>query len=266
MLYFSFKTNNYCNLHCEYCSNMCDVPINPKNENIFRRERLELSLDDMVLFCERFKGVEEKTLNRLIGAEPTAMPIDKLEEMIECLYTYKRRIALTTNGFNFLGLSENTINKIDRIIFADHVINHELVDECKQYLKPFYKGKIGVVRVDVHYDLEAARHHPMNKGKMCNFMMENPVLWGSTIYPCCALPFVMVFNNNTLIRDELVKAGWTINNEDVVNIFRNWRETLPKYVIDQCKNYCWQPNYTAGGGGTRITLKPHDVIKKMIKT
>lgn len=264
-IHFVIKTSNYCNLHCEHCSVMCDVPLNPKNKNIFRRERWELSLDDLALFCERFKGVGEKAKHCITGGELTVLPVEKIEQIIDILSSYNRRIEVLTNGFNLMGISKATINKVYSIILGDHGINHKLIEECKKYLESFYKGQIHVVASSVHYNLEVSRRHPSNKGKPCRFMMRNPALWGSTIYPCCAIPYVMVFNNNTLMRDELVKAGWTINNEDVVNTLRNWRETLPKYVLDQCENNCWQPNYTAGTRGVQITLKPHDVIKKKIK-
>lgn len=263
-IYWEITTNNYCNLHCEHCSNMCDIPLNSQNKNIFRRVKWEISLDDLALFCERFKGVGENNFHIFVGGETTAMPIEKIDEMIDCLYVYKRRIALITNGFNFLGLSKKTINKIDMIILGDHGINHKLIAECKNYVRSFYQGKIKMRSPAPHYNLEIARHHPINRGKQCNFMMRNPTLWGSTLYPCCAIPFVMVFNNNTLIRDELVKAGWTIHNKDVLNTLRNWRETLPKYVKGQCLNNCWRPQVNVGQGGTTITLKKNDVIKKAV--
>lgn len=263
-IYFVIEASNYCNLHCEYCSNMCDVPLNPKNKNIFRRRKWDISIDDLVLFCERFKGIGENNLHCITGGEITVIPVEKIEQIIDVLSSYKRIIKILTNGFNLMGISKETINKVDTIDLGDHGINHKLIDECKKHLRSFYKGSFGVVSSEVHYDLEAARHHPINKVKQCNFMMRTLSLYGSTIYPCCAIPYVMVFNNNTLIRDELVKAGWTINNENIINTLRNWRETLPKYVIDQCKNNCWHPNY-AIGGKTKITLKPNDIIKKEIK-
>ena len=72
----------------------------------------------------------------------------------------------------------------------------------------------------------------------------------------------MLKNNNTEIKDELFKAGWTIHNPKLVNTLRNWRETIPDYVIDQCENNCWRPHLDVGQGTTRITLKKNDVIKK----
>ena len=57
--HFSIKVTNFCNLHCEHCTNLTYIPINPNSEYIHRRKLYQLSVDDLVLLCERFKGIGE---------------------------------------------------------------------------------------------------------------------------------------------------------------------------------------------------------------
>jgi len=115
-----------------------------------------------------------------------------------------------------------------------------------------------------HFELTVAMRHPMNKGKRCDLWMRNLSLVDSVIHPCCNTPWIMLKNNNnTLMRDELVKVGWTIYNDELINTLRNWRETIPEYVVDQCENNCFKPHIDVGQGATRIALKKYDVIKKL---
>lgn len=258
--FFAVATNNYCNLHCEHCGANCDVPLNPRNENIFRREKWELSIEDLVTFCERFKGIGESDFHNLQSAEVTMMPLQKLEEIIEVLDSYNRAIEIQTNGFNLMGIDKQIINKIGQISLDDHGINSKHITDCRNYLKPFYTGKIISLVVRNHWELTAAMRHPSNKGKKCDCWMRNPAFIDSVLYPCCVAPFLMQKNNDTVMREEMIKAGWSIYNEDIAEIMRNWRSTIPQYVIDQCETNCWFPNIDVGQGETKITLKKNDVI------
>lgn len=261
-IHFVIKTNNYCNLHCEHCTNNCDVPLSPDNENIFRRWKWELSVEDLVLFCEQFKGIGELEYHHLTGAETTMMHPEKVREFVEILVSYSRCVSLATNGFNLAGMGIDSVNKIARIILADHGTNHEHIEFCVQYLRDFYEGSFHVVDSTRHYELTAAMQHASNKGRRCEFWMGNPSLFDSVLYPCCNGPFIMLKNNDTQMHDELVAAGWSIHNDDFIDVLKNWRSTIPAYVIDQCLNNCWKPFLGVGQGGTMITLKEYDVIKK----
>lgn len=264
-IHFVIKTNNYCNLHCEHCSNLCDIPLNPRNENIFRREKWELSIKDLVVFCERFKGIGTSNFHHLTGGEVTMMPTKKVEEIIEVLDSYKRTMSMQTSGYNLMEVDKQSINRIARIELADHGINSDHINSCRRYLKSFYGGKIESIVVKSHWELAAAMHHPINKGKKCHFWVRNPSFMASVIYPCCVAPFIMQKNNNTIMREELMKGGWSIYNEEITETIRNWRNTIPEYVVDQCENSCWRPKMDVGQGRTRITLKAYDMIKKETK-
>lgn len=261
-IHFVIKVNNYCNLHCEHCTNNCDVPLNPRNDNIFRREKWELPIEDLVTFCERFKGIGESNFHHLTGGEVTMMPIGKVEEIIEVLDSYKRKMSIQTSAYNLVEIDKSSINKIALIKLADHGINSEHIEDSRRYLKTFYKGEIKNETMKSHWELTVAMRHPINRGKKCRFWMRNPLIFGSIIYPCCNTPFIMLKNNNTVMREELIKAGWSVYNDDITETMRNWRSTIPKYVIDQCENNCWRPRISVGQGKTKITLKSYDIIRK----
>jgi len=259
--HFTIVTNNYCNLYCEHCVYLSHIQINQENENIFRRQKWELSLDDLELFCERFEGIGEESLHFLSGGEPTCLPMDKLVQVVDMLSSYNRRVALFTNGYNVMGIPRNTVNKIHHMRLDDHGTNSKHIQECVDYLKPFYNGKVETIHQKFHWDVEPAKKRK-SSGKRCGAWMSILPLLGETLFPCCNTPCLMLQSNDTKMGDELNNSGWTIRNEDVVETVRDWRNTIPSYVSEHCLNNCYQPKINVGQGKTRITLKPHSVIKK----
>jgi len=260
--FFGIKTNNYCNLHCEYCSNMCNIPINRNNKNISRREKYELSIEDLTTFCERFKGIGESSQHIILGGETTMMPVDKVEGIIEVLDNYNRKMVMQTTGYNIMEIDKKSLNKISEIRLADHDINHDHIMDCLEYLRPFHKGKIVRKYIKIHYDLDVAMGHIKNVGKTCNRWMRSLTLWGSVLYPCCPLPLLMMKNNDKRMQKELTLAGWSVHSGEFTKTVKNWRNTIPPYIIEQCKNVCWFPHFRVSQGATKITLKNYDVIKK----
>jgi len=222
-----------------------------------------MPLKTVELFCERFKGVAEETAHiRLFGGEFTALPIRKMEEIIETFHSYGRRMWLLTNGFNLLGLDKTHLNMIQNITLDDHGINHNHVMNCLSHLKGFYSGKADRMVILTHWNLETAMKHPSNRGLACkplkNFAIDL-TFYRSAIYPCCNGPGVEAYNKTMKINEALIDAGWTLHNPDVLNTLNNWKKTLPQTFIDMCLNHCWRPHWRIGAK-TTITLKPNDVI------
>lgn len=256
---FLINVNNYCNLHCEHCSSLCDKSMLPESPYPFRREIYDMPLEEITDFCNAFKNIGKRDLHRITGGEPTAMPTKHLEDIIDEFYRNKRRTWLLTNGFNLMDLSEESINKLDKITLDDHGINHEHLEDCLNFLRGFYKGDVHWIDFSIHYNLEEARANLDNMGCDCNLIMRTPVLYKRVIYPCCNTHYLESWDKNTRITESLKEAGWTLDNPNVLDALREWRTTLPKYVIKQCLNRCWQPNINLGTP-VRITLKSNDVI------
>lgn len=258
--------NNYCNLHCEHCSAMSNLPLRSDSPWIHRRKKWEVSLDEIELFCKRLKGFSEGSFHRLLGGEPTALPIQKLYDIIDIFSSYNREVHLLTNGYNVMGIDKPHLDKIGLIEFDDHGINEKHIANCIKYLKNInYSGKI-ITRIQrTHYDLIYARQRESNRKikreEGCPSIMSPPTFNERVIYPCCNGPNLEFYNNDTRMREELIAKGWSIDNPQLVDVLRKWKRNLPPYFEDQCLNHCWQPNVRSEKKA-RITKKPHDVISK----
>lgn len=256
-----FKINNYCNLHCEHCATLCHMPINPQSEYVDRRDKWEMSIKTIELFCERFKGIGEHDPHRFSGGEMTAMRLDKLEEMIEIFHNHGRTVWILTNGYNLMGLSLECLNRIGSIVLDDHGINHELIMRCHKYLKKVYKGSFTVLDIRYHWNWDNARQHSRNiLQKPCGAMMRSPSVYRGVIYPCCMSMHTDGMRGDGEANRILREAGWTFYNPDIVETLGNWRTTLPKYVLEKCLTDCPRP-HNGICGGKHITLKQNDVIE-----
>lgn len=263
---FVLFVNNYCNLHCELCTALCNLPFSKDSKWLDRRSKWEVNLDEVSLFCERFKGVDEHKSLILTGGEVTALPTKKLKDLIDILHRYNRKTVLLTNGFNVLGIGKPHLNKISQITLNDHGINHGHIMKCKKYLKTFYKGHIRHSFQKDHWDLDATRKLKRNIGVMChhrNTMRSRVeiIIRNYVVYPCCALTGIETYNNDMKMSEELRKAGWTLKNPDLLETIRNFKETIPDYVKDQCLNHCWWPHKRVLPK-VRITRNRNDVIRK----
>jgi hypothetical protein len=256
-------TNNYCNLHCEWCSLLCHLPFSKDSEIISHREKWDIPVSEAKLFCERFEGHYTNSIHKLLGGETTAMPSQRLYDIIDVFVEHDRKLKILSNGFNIFGLEKEYLNKLDSIELNDHGINHDHVVECFKYLKTFYEGELVRRTQDEHYNLGEARKHCI-PGDPCNSFMNPIVLSRGVMYPCCIHPGVELWNNNWDMSDALRKAGWGLDNPNVASVVANWKNTVPKYVIDQCSNNCWVPRRLNKGVVLKqITLKKNDVIKKV---
>lgn len=263
-LHLTLSVTNLCNLHCEYCLNLCESPIQKDSPHIWRRNVWELSPAMLSIFCERMKGIGENDLHLLTGGEPTAIPVRRLQALTDVLISWKRKIALLTNGYGLMDLPKEYVRQISHIWLDNHGTNLEVVAECRHWLSDF--GYRGVVHVKTsnkyHFNYRAGMAHPLNQGRRCRRWLTTPELSPRGIlHPCCNTQWLMAHNNDTRMEDELKAAGWHVHNPDLVETLRNWRSTMPAYVNDQCLNVCWWPNNTVGGR-VKITAKPNDVLQR----
>ncbi len=239
-----FRVSNYCNLRCEFCSVMAHIPIRKDSPWVHRRERRELEPAHLELFCERFDGIGEEVLHHFGSAEPTMIDPENMKELVEILYSHNRtNLRLSTNGYNVLGIDKDTLKKFDVIVINHHNINLQHRDDCVRYLKPFYEGVLRPSGQVVHWDLEKARQRKKG-GTPCSCFMTTPSFGCEqepVIHPCHNSRNLMQMNNDTRMSEELTIAGFTLNNHNIVDIMKNWRTTMPQYMLDQCANNCWFP-------------------------
>jgi len=236
-------TNNYCNLHCEWCI-------------VNRGPRFDISPEEVELFCEHFKGIGEKDEHRLVGGETTMMNLDTVRELIDVFERYNRHLSILTNGYNILGIGEEYLMKLSKVILDDHDINHDLLMKCKDKIENYQVVKVRNKQrhFNIAQGVEASRN-----AKGCKSWMRSITLSERLIYPCCNIPALARYYRDDRIGKELLAAGWTIDNPDLRETVRNWRETLPPYLWWVCENKCWQPNLLQCDSYP-ITMKPNDVL------
>jgi hypothetical protein len=250
-----------CNLHCEFCTNLTNTRISSSSPNIWRRRLYDMDPTTLKLFCERFAGYGENNLHMLTGGELTAMPHKALKYLMDILHGYGRKMRIRTNCFALKQLGEEYVSRLTHIYVAEHGINHDVVDGTVAWLHTFYKGKILVENMQTHHNLDVAKTHLDNQ-KSCHLWFTNLSLnHTGIIHPCCNTQWLMVANNDTQMEDVLRAAGFTLDNPDVVSVLTNWRDAIPRYVVDQCIYNCWKPNFRLGPP-VKITLKPDDKLRR----
>jgi len=245
---------------------LCHLPFNINSEYEDRRGKYEISLHEIETFCEKFKGVGDsgKGLHRLTGGEFTALPIEKIENIIETLHQYNRKVWIMSNGYNIMEINPEILKDVSKITLDNHGINAEALKKCREYLQKIKKGKFfpHIKSTKRHYNLEADRETAI-EDKGCHRWMRAPTYFKGVFYPCCSLPCLDMFDKSTLIKDSMIDAGWTLDNSDIVETMKEWKTTIPSYVIDQCLNSCWEPQPDKKKRNRYlITLKPNDVIMK----
>lgn len=262
---YIYHVNNYCNLHCELCSDFCNIPIDKNSPLIERRVKWDAPLEEVELFCKRFKGIGMDKPVHLTGGEPTTIPENKFNAIMDVFHKYNRKVILLTNCYNIFGVSKSALNKTYMIKLDDHGINHNHIIDSIKYLKTFYKGKTRHIKTLQHFDLAKTRKLEINKGGHCarNTLITRIeiLIKQGVVYPCCAMASFDLYNNDKRMEEELTKAGWQLDNPHVLNTVRNWKTTLPEYIHQQCRDGCWWPHKQILGG-VKITKKPNDVIRK----
>lgn len=261
---FIYHVNNYCNLHCEHCSDLCNMPLDKSSEWLERRVKWDVPLEEVELFCKRFEGIDLGKRVVLTGGEPTALPVEKLNAVIDVFYAHRRRVVLLTNGYNVFGVGKAQLRKCAIVKLDDHGINHEHIEDCIKYLKKIGANPVHIYTLH-HYDLGATRKLEINRGGHCHrstllSQVEVTVKQG-VVYPCCAMASFDNYNNDRRMHEELTMAGWSLENQKLLETIKNFKETLPAYVFEQCENSCWWPHKRILGK-IKITKKQNDIIRK----
>lgn len=261
-----FQVTNHCNLHCENCGAMSHLGIRKDSPCIWMRRLWEMEPSTAMLFCERFHGVGEADWHNLTGGEPTAMKLSHLEALIDVFHHYGRALTIRTNAYGLRCLPEEYVQKFARIWLDDHDINAGVVQETLIWLRTFYKGVARHQHIPSHHDWVAAWnagkvHRTQPCGQWFRYLLVNP---RGIVYPCCGMPGIVAIANEERIEAELRKAGWCLENRNLVETLKNWRKTVPSYIMETCLQRCYYPEYKRFPAA-RITLKENDVLRRECK-
>ncbi len=256
---FLIITNNFCDQTCYSCSTKCDTPW---RSNPFRWEKHTTPLASIEKFQDLIDGYKPKHWNRLSGGETTLCGPDYVEEVCEISHQHGRAISLLTNGAKML---ECDPHWFEFIHLDEHIVNSDLIKEIRRYFKKVKFKRYQVWVTKEHRDLELQRTNHITKGPLCLDHMSAITLWRDTIYPCCVLPFLDGWNETkepsqdiefeSKIRLSLRKAGWDLDNPNLVETMKNWKNTLPPVAVNACKTQCWKD-------GKKLEYQPTSVCKE----
>ncbi len=236
------KLHNMCNLNCEHCTNKCHIPIDNQSKFACRREERIITIEEIDRYIDLFKGHLNDDIHLLSGGEPTFLVEPKLIETImdKLIATGKHRIGIRSNGYNLLEIDEKHLKMFDLIYLDDHNVNSEVIDEIYPVLKKIRGDKpIVVERVHGHYNLRELMNNPIGKGTRCYMWKRVLLLEYDVLWPCCGLPSIINELNMPEVRQEMIDAGWSLHNDDVIATLKKGH--LPRSVSELCLNQCWFP-------------------------
>jgi len=240
---FLIITNNFCDQACYSCSTKCDTPM---GSNPFRWEKHTTPLESIEKFLTLIDGYRPKFWNRLSGGEVTLCGPDYVEEVCEISHQHGRPISLLTSGARML---ECDPHWFEFIHLDEHIVNSELITDIRKYFKDVGFNRYQVWVTKEHRDLELQRTNHITKGFLCPDHMAAITLWRDTVYSCCVLPFMDGWENNSKVRLSLRGAGWSLDNPNLVETMKNWRNTLPADSVHACLTKCWK-------GGPNLKYQP----------
>lgn len=231
---FLVLTNNFCDLSCWGCSALSDRPF---GSNPFRAERYTQPVKYVRKFLDLIDGYRPKYWLRLSGGESSLCGPEYLKLLTELSHEHNRNISLLTNGAR---ADEIDPHWFDFIHLDEHIVNKDKIYSVAEYYKSVGFKRFQILTTKIHRDLGLQRKHHITKGLRCEAWLEAISLWRDTVYPCCVLPFLDGWNNNTVIRDSLIENGWSINNPDLVDTIKRYVHTIPDEVVYACRYQCWK--------------------------
>lgn len=217
--------NRYCNLSCFSCAALGMDP--PRDET---------TLEEIIAFLQKMVYHDPGSTVMLTGGEPTAIDHGKLKEICDEIHDHGFKTAMLTNGFKIA-----PVEWFDYIILDKHGINDADIKKWEKHLKAHgrdidYREKYH--HMDIPYSIEGN----ITKGARCNNWIHTLTLWRDVVYPCCNIMCVAWWADdyNKILAPALRKNGWTVDNPELANTIRNWRETLPAEVYRICTLLCWK--------------------------
>lgn len=265
---FRIIVTNACNLHCTFCDVGCDQPIKKSSSHIFRQTAFNMDEKSAEDFCQSFIGIGETNLHVIQGGEATMLPIKRLSKIIDIFSDYGRKIGLKTTGYNLNQLPVDSLNKLSHITLTDHGTNEVAINVSKKYLELHYKGKWGIDVVTEHRNTQEIMKHNLgtiNQGLSCEQIMSTMTFISPVLYPCCNSWAIMHNLNEDKLRQALILAGWTIDNPNLLQTIRNWRQTLPSMFLKSiCAKSCYK-TYSNNVESVKIQPHPKDKIIKCVQ-
>ncbi|MHA2052694.1 MAG: hypothetical protein ACW99F_03755 [Candidatus Hodarchaeales archaeon] len=217
----SIVLNNLCNLNCFSCLAKPNTdPYIEKSEtvDVFLRNIASWNPGSAVVFS---------------GGEVTLLPDDLLNEIFRVTQENNRKVVLLTNGARLIDF-----DYVDHVILDNHGINEKAV---KEYEKALIKEKIEytIRKTIYHKDAEKGRLGNISKGARCKDWLKTITLWRGAVFPCCSSCYLDSWDEDCSLIQALLTNGWNYANENLYEVIKDWRNTLPGIMFKKCLLSCW---------------------------
>jgi len=206
-------------------------------------------LESIEKFLDLIDGYRPKYWIRLSGGETTLCGPEYLEELCEIVHQHGRNISLLTNGARMLDCDPHWFEFIH---LDEHIVNHDLIQDIRKDFKKKRFNRYQLWVTKEHRDLDLQRKDHITEGLQCSDHMDAITLWRDTVFPCCVSPFLDGWNGNTKVREAQIKAGWTIENNDLVKLLEEQERGVNSLLgdtVSACKTQCWK-------GGLNLKFQP----------
>ena len=213
-----------CNLDCFSCGALGMDP-RPKVEHT--------SLRAIEKFLQHMEKIHPGTYIMLTGGEPTTYP--QLKEACQLVRKYGFHPAMLTNGYKIV-----PVDWFDSIMIDDHgSLNSK---EVALWIEHLQGSDIiwDVHQKQYHQDMRYAMDGIITKGLRCSNFLKPLTLWKNVIYPCCNVMCLEWWHNDNSVTKGFIREGWTVDNDDFPDTFKNWRDTLPLEFYKMCSLKCWR--------------------------
>ena len=228
------NVNNFCDLACFSCVSLCDTKM---GANVWRDRPRTMAPDVLDRALAELVRAGPYQAVFFAGGEPTAIPLEDLEELASIVRKHGLKSIILTNGYAVEKLDPHVF---DYFVLDDHGINQEAIERSVAHLENHNFPWYHIILARVHFNFRKAFEEPViTPGVHCPAWMV-PTLWLDLVYPCCFMPQMEGWDNDTVIRDALAWAGWTVENPSLAETLINWRETIPGAVIKKCLFRCWK--------------------------
>lgn len=227
------NVNNFCNLNCFSCASLCDKPFN----NPWRDEPRTIDPDEVKIALKQILKYDSFQVVTLTGGEPTATPLSILKRITTIIRIEGLKVCIYTNAYRIKELDPTFF---DYIVLDDHGTNSEDVRAAIEYFKEMRYKDYFVIETKYHRDYDLAFKKPHTSPGVHCWGWLQPTIWLDVVYPCCHMGQMEGWSNDTVLRDSLRKAGWTIRNPELAEVMRDWRKTIPAEVIKRCLFSCWK--------------------------
>ena len=189
-------------------------------------------IEDIELFLKHMTKIRPGGVATITGGEPTMYPY--LEEVSSLIREYGFKVGMLTNGYKL-----QPLELFDLVVLDNHGINEPQIEKWKKVLENS-NVEWEIIGKQYHQDIAHVIKDNITRGVHCDQWLGTLTLYQNVVYHCCNIMCVEWWSDTFEMSEALIDAGWTIENPNLPETVKNWRETLPSEVYRLCSIGCWK--------------------------